>query len=412
MKVGPLAVSVTAWLVVLSTPPTASSTGSHEIGPESDLCAEINALPAGDELVLRPGVYRGGCTVSHGGRPGAPSVIRAKDPSARPRIVYGQRETNVFTLRAAHLIFRGLELGPTQRNVDGFRIQSLADITIEGCRFEGLGGIAVAATHVSIRGLVVRRNTIVGSGATGMYFGCHEGRTCEVTDLVVEGNQIHGVRAPDPEIGYGLQVKLNSVGVVRDNVIVDTKGPGIMVYGSRTPDRVSMVERNVVVGSMRSSGIVIGGGPVIVRNNVAAGNRESGIGLEDYARRGLLRGIVIVHNTAYGNTRGGIGLPARGVLDAVIVNNAAHAPFGAEPFPSIGGHVRLAGNVSCVAVLCFMNPLAYDFSPGPGSPLAQAGVTTVEAWMPADDLSGARRGIPPTAGAVEHATGPLPIHPQ
>ena len=396
-------------LSVLAAP--AQSGDTREIGPEADLCVEINALPAGEELLLRPGVYRGGCTVHQGGRPDAPTVIRAKDPSSRPRIAYGERDTNVFTLRADHLTFRGLELGPTQRNVDGFRIHSRAGITIEDCRFEGLGGIAVAATHVSIRGLAVRRNTIVASEATGMYFGCHEGRSCEVVDLIVEGNHIRGVHAPPPEIGYGLQVKLNSIGVIRDNVIVDTKGPGIMVYGARMPDRVSVVERNVVVGSQRSSGIVIGGGPVIVRNNVVVGNREAGIGLEDYAKRGLLRGIIVVHNTAYGNAGGGIAAPDRGPLDGVVVNNAAHAPIGVAPFPPAQGYLRLAGNVDCAGVVCFENPFVYDFSPGPGSPLAQAGVSAVEPWMPVEDLRGARRGVPPTAGAVERPTGPLPISP-
>jgi hypothetical protein len=40
------------------------------------------------------------------------------------------------------------------------------------------------------------------------------------------------VDAQEDEVGYGLQVKLNSTAVIRDNVIVDTKGPGIMVYGA------------------------------------------------------------------------------------------------------------------------------------------------------------------------------------
>ena len=76
-----------------------------------------------------------------------------------------------------------------------------------------------------------------------MYFGCHDGTWCILTDLVVERNYIRGVRASDPEIGYGFQVKLNSVAVIRDNVIVDTKGPGIMVYGAHNLTAVSVIER-------------------------------------------------------------------------------------------------------------------------------------------------------------------------
>lgn len=381
----------------------------HEIGPDSDLCAAINDLKPGSELILRPGEYPGGCTVRQGGLPSAPTVIRAKDMGNPPRIVGAERHSNIFTLRADHLTFRGLDLGPSRWNEDGFRIHSRAGITIERCRFTGLGGIAVAATHSSVEGLVVRGNVISGSESTGMYFGCHDGNGCAISGLVVEGNHINGVRARDPEIGYGLQVKLNSVGVIRDNVIVDTKGPGIMVYGARMPDRVSVVERNVVMGSLRSSGIVVGGGPVIVRNNVVIGNREAGIGLEDYGRRGLLRGVILVHNTAYGNLGGGIVMPEHGLRETVVVNNAVHAPLGTEPFPPPGGSVRSAGNVSCVWALCFENPQGYDFSPAPGSPLPQGGIAAVEAWMPTVDLFGApRRGLP-TAGAIEGPKGPLPL---
>lgn len=407
-SLGPVVAAV-FWLTMLTAVGQAHVPERREIGPDADLCAEINSLPPGGELLLRGGEYRGPCTVYQGGLPGIPSVIRAKSPEARPRILYADRTSNVFTLRADHLTFRDLDLGPTQRNVDGFRLHSRAGITIEGCRFEGLRGIAVAATHVSLRGLTVRGNRIEGSEATGMYFGCHEGHSCEVTDLVVEGNHIQGVRAPDPEIGYGVQVKLNSVGMIRNNVIVDTKGPGIMVYGSRMPDRISVVERNVVMGSLRSSGIVVGGGPVIVRNNVVIGNHEAGIGLEDYGRRGLLRGVIVVHNTAYGNPGGGIAVPDHGLREAVVVNNAAHAPVGAEPLPLPSGTVRAAGNVNCAMTLCFENPQGYDFSPAPGSPLPHGGIAAVEAWMPTVDLFGApRRGVP-TAGAIEGPNGPLPL---
>jgi len=53
--------------------PAASEGASVEIGPEASLCAKINALAPGDELVLRPGEYRGPCTVRRGGLPGTPT---------------------------------------------------------------------------------------------------------------------------------------------------------------------------------------------------------------------------------------------------------------------------------------------------------------------------------------------------
>src|SRR4030095_6167530 len=92
--------------------------------------------------------------------------------------------------------------------------------------------IAVAATHSSVRGLTVRGNSITDSSSTGMYFGCHDGATCVISDLLVERNAIQQIDAPVNLIGYGIQVKLNSTGIIRNNVIVGTKGPPIMVYGS------------------------------------------------------------------------------------------------------------------------------------------------------------------------------------
>src|SRR3990172_1060450 len=99
-----------------------TSVSGAEIGPEANLCGEINALVTGEELVLRPGDYQGPCTIRRGGVPGAPIVIRAKDPAARPRIVWAGVTANALDIKADHVTIRGLALGPTQRNVDGIRI--------------------------------------------------------------------------------------------------------------------------------------------------------------------------------------------------------------------------------------------------------------------------------------------------
>src|SRR2546428_12471552 len=49
----------TTWLVALSAAALltlwSAESAAREIGPESNLCAEINTLPPGEELVLAPG---------------------------------------------------------------------------------------------------------------------------------------------------------------------------------------------------------------------------------------------------------------------------------------------------------------------------------------------------------------------
>jgi len=46
----------------------------------------------------------------------------------------------------------------------------------------------------------------------------------------------------ESEIGYGIQVKLNSIGIIRDDVIINTKGPGIMVYDASDLEKINVVE--------------------------------------------------------------------------------------------------------------------------------------------------------------------------
>lgn len=77
-----------------------------EISPGADLCREINALQPGSELVLQSGDYRGPCTITRSGEPGAPIVVRAKDLAARPRIVYPGTADNVINLqgKGQHLL--------------------------------------------------------------------------------------------------------------------------------------------------------------------------------------------------------------------------------------------------------------------------------------------------------------------
>ena len=398
-----------AWLIGLLVAP--SRVAAREIGPEASLCAEINSLSPGEELVLRPGEYQGPCAIRRGGESGAPVTIRAADPEQRPRVVYDGSTANVLEIRASHIRLQGLEFGPTLPDVDAVRIFSGNDIAVEDCTFSQVGGIAVVANHSSVRGLAVRRNVILSNKATAMYFGCHDGISCVVANLIVEGNYIRGVTAPDPQIGYGVEVKLNSSGIIRDNIIVDTKGPSIMVYGARDLIAVSLVEKNVAIGSRMSSGIVVGGGPAIVRNNVAASNSEAGIGVEDYKKRGLTRGIIIVNNTVYMNALGGIMMPEAGVRDVTVVNNAAHARSGPRALPELRSGVRLAGNVDCTVVRCFANPEGLDFSPYPGSLLVGMGVIGLGDWIPKEDFFGTRRAARPTAGAIEKPSGPIKTSP-
>jgi hypothetical protein len=380
-----------------------------EIGPDDDFCAAINQLQPGEELRLRPGDYQGPCVVRRGGSPGAPTTISAADPQQRPRILYDGVTANVLEVRAGNLVIRGLEFGPTRPDVDAIRIMVGHGIVIENCRFFQLGGLAISANNQSVDRLVVRGNVIQDSRSTAMYFGCHDGLACAATTLLVEGNYIRHVTAAPAQVGYGIEIKLNSSGVVRDNIVLYPKGPGIMVYGSRDLLSQTIVERNLVIGSQQASGIVVGGGPALVRNNISISNNESGIALEDYGRRGILRRITVAHNTLYRNTLGAITVPNADVRNVALLNNAVHSRPPAPALPSRQPGLLLSGNIDCTYLLCFVNPDGLDFSPSPGSALLGSAAQTLDGVLLKEDFSRASRGLAPTVGAIERETGPLSI---
>jgi hypothetical protein len=396
-------------VVMLNTIATASGGGARVIGADENFCRAINDPSSGNEIWLRPGEFRGPCVIRRGGTADRPLVIRAQEPNRRPRIVYDGDGANVLEIRADHVTLRDLKIGPTKRNIDGVRIFARAGITIEDCEFSQLGGIAIASTHTSVHGFVLRRNIITDSMATAMYLGCHDGSECQISNLLVERNFIQRVDAPEPQIGYGIQVKLNSTAVVRDNVIADTKGPGIMIYGSQDSTKTSIVERNFITGSRQSSGILVGGGPVIVRNNIVSNNFEGGITLQDYGNRGLLRDVIIANNTSFKNINGEFVVPASAKLsEALLVNNAAAATDGHRTLPMAQTGLRLEHNVDCTTPSCFADPTILNFSPLPSSPLFRAG-TTKEVGSPTDDYFGRSRNGSLAAGAIAFPAAPIKI---
>jgi hypothetical protein len=143
-----------------------------------------------------------------------------------------------------------------------------------------------------------------------------------------------------------------------------------------------------------------------VRNNVAVGNREAGIGLENYRGRGLLRSVIVAHNTVYDNGDGGIQV-AGAARETLLVNNAVHARSGTQALPAWRPGLQLLGNFDCSRLGCFQDPVGFDFSPSAGSLLVGPGSMRTDTWMPPSDFFGSRRGQPPTVGAIERASRPI-----
>jgi hypothetical protein len=385
------------------------------VSPSSAWCNIINTASPGDQIILSQGNYPTPCRITARGTPDSPIVVRSEseDPSARAVFTYSGSTSgstsNVLELRdVAHLVIRGFTFDPTQADIDAIRIRRATDIIIERCIFRGIGGLSVSGNDGSIQRISIRDNVFRNLKTTGIYFGCHDGSSCLAIDLVIERNLIDGVTTPfnSKAVGYGIQVKLNSWAIIKDNTIYNTKGPGIMVYGSNTGNPASLIEGNYVEGSRDEAGIVSGGGPVIVRNNILVGNAYGGISAQDYGGRDLQHRVWIVHNTIIENSNSGINVsswrPERG---NVIAFNAILPSSGTPPIRPASPFGTIIGNETCNDSY-FVNSTSapYDLWPSSDSPLIDGAGTGTEAWRPVDDFMGVARGSAADIGAFERSS--------
>jgi hypothetical protein len=384
----------------------ANGVSSRVVGPTEAWCSAINSAAPGTEVILLAGSYTSPCGITAVGTATAPVVVRSQNEAAgsRATFAYAGSTANVIEFRdAAYVVLRGVTFAPTQAGVDAIRIRRANDVVIEGNEFAAIGGISVAANDNNTQRITVRQNTFTDLQTTGLYFGCHDGAACHATDILIEGNLIDGVTSPG--VGYGIEVKLNSWATVRGNTILRTQGPGVMVYGSNRGDPASVVEQNYIEGSLTEGGVVVGGGPAIVRNNVLVGNAYGGVSAQDYNGRNLQAAVWIVHNTVLDNGDSGINVQnwqaGRG---NVLANNAIRPRSGTAAVRPSTPAGTVTGNLTCGATSgCWEQATTkpYDLVPAAGSPLVDAGGTGTEGWRPAEDFEGMPRDSRPDVGAFE-----------
>lgn len=378
--------------------------GMVVIAPGGDWCGAINAAAPGDEVVLQAGEHAGPCTLRASGSEGLPVTLRGEDPADPPAIVYEGASSNVIDVLASHVVIRGLAFGPTQADIDGVKIKSGSHVTVEGCAFTAMGGVSVAANSADSEGVAVLGSTFRDLRATAIYLGCHDGSgSCTAADVRVEGNLVDGVSSSG--VGYGVEVKRDSWGSVRDNVIHDTQGPGIEMFGSEDPARASVVAGNLVVRSRNNASLEVGGSHVTVTDNVVIGGGDGGVYVYPYWD--AVHDVVVAGNTVVGEGAAAVRVdPA--VSASRLVDNAVHQAGGGDPLPGALSGLDARGNVVCEdASACWTDAAAWDFWPVAGSPLAagEAEPTLVT------DFCGQPRGAVPQVGALERtgAAGPGPL---
>ncbi|MFW5968886.1 MAG: right-handed parallel beta-helix repeat-containing protein [Persicimonas sp.] len=396
-----------ATAVTVTTVAAGASAETLEVQPGSSWCDTINAADPGDVVAMAPGDYSETCAIRAEGRSGDRIVVRSADPSDPARFTYDGRSSNVLDLvgGASYLTLEDLYFEPTKSDITAIKNKGAHHVRIEGCEFHGIGGVAIAvngASEVDRRAITIVDNKFIDLDATGIYIGCHDGSTCQIDQVRIARNLIKNVESD--AIGYGLEIKLNSVATIRDNTIYNAKGPALMVYGSDVGDAPSTIEGNYVSGSRTDSAILVGGGPAIVRNNVAKGGKYASIGTQDYGDRGLQSDIVIAHNTALPSDGAAISVDNWSSGSGnVIAHNAILSGSAAPLSPSDpAGTVRK--NVACESAgECFEQgeQAPYDLWPKVDGPLHDAVSEASDDWVPSRDFMGVRRSPPLAVGAFE-----------
>jgi hypothetical protein len=257
--------------------------------------------------------------------------------------------------------------------------------------------------------MTLSRNEVFDTAGAGecFYLGCNDSM-CRVHDSLVERNFCHDTGGTQ---GDGIELKKGSyANVIRDNVVIRTNYPGILVYGADGLG-LNVVEGNFV-HTVADNGIQVAA-EAIVRNNVvmAAG----GSALASQPHQGVdPHELTIVHNTLY--NPGGTCLRASAwdvAAGMVLANNALYCEGGtALLFPDGAGAAVVAANVVAGAAPAagtssarsaaqdLVDAAAWNLYPTDDSPLRDSGDASHSA---PSDFNGTPRGATPDPGAYEWA---------
>lgn len=311
-------------LLIMGVAPCASAT-TIEIGPADNFRIAMQGLSPGSTLVLRGGTYTVSSyfSVSLHGTSAMPIVIRAK-AGEHPIFEFAGSSQNILNINdSSFLTLDGIEFTGGSR---GLRFQGGSDITVRNCHVHHTADNAISANDSGkdYARFTFIHNEIDHTGGTGeaFYLGCNN-NGCQFHDSLIANNYIHDLDGGSVSQGDGIEIKQGSyANVVRDNVIHDTRYPGITLYDTHGNGGPNIIERNLVWNS-GDNGIQVTA-DAIVRNNIVLGSAANAIA-SNAVQGGSAGNLTIVNNTLL--MSGGNGIRLNSVSGAVTVaNNAIYAP--------------------------------------------------------------------------------------
>ncbi|HEY8375177.1 MAG TPA: right-handed parallel beta-helix repeat-containing protein [Nannocystis sp.] len=378
-----------------------------DIYPGDDLFGAMQALQAGDELVIHEGTYDvpGFVNIVLAGTADAPITIRGAEGEVA--VIQGIPSQNAINIEGTYYTLRDLEIVGGSH---GVRVGTSAHATFENLVIHHTGDVGISCNRPmhSYEDITIRRVHIHDTGQAGhpgecMYLGCNDG-ACKVWDSTIEWNLCHDTLAGGQ--GDGIELKTGSYNtVIRHNVIYNVKYPGITAYGTQGM-APNTIEGNVV-WSVADNGIQLVG-DAIVRNNLVFDVGASGIAAKP-SQGEVVKDLTVVHNTVVGagdTCFRGNQLPGGGG-GIVVANNAFYCEgTSAIKLPDGPGQAIFAANAVVGAVSglqggtidgeglgAFVDAAAKNVYPAQGSPLVDAADAQ---YAPAEDFN-----CLPRAGAHE-----------
>lgn len=311
----------------------ALSGGTVTVSPTDDWFSTLSgpSLKPGDEIVLKAGIYSDSrrLEISQRGSAKKPIVIRA---ARNARVIIKRPDANQNTINLGgcqHLIIRDLEItgGSAAVRIGKKGPHSAKFITLENLHIHHIGGVAVTANYPGEKyeSLTFRHNHIhhTGGHGEGFYLGSNnkpDGSTNGyIFNSIIENNYIHDLKGGTVSQGDGIELKDGSYGnIVRDNVIHDTKYPGIIVYDTdgKAPN---IIERNVIWNTGDHG--IQAAADAIIRNNIIFDTGGEGISSRNH-QSAIVGNLTIVHNTILSRHSIRISPPENLSGPVVIANNA------------------------------------------------------------------------------------------
>ena len=305
----------------------------------SELVAAINDARPGDEILLSPGTYGGGLTISASGTAEHPIVIRGNVPSGektRPvdqrtglPVINGSGKSPVITVTGAHVVLDGIRLENT--SLIGISLSSTRYCVVQGCQVTGSssgwnhfiyvnGGRSAGGRHLIQDNFLLDRGSGFGYGilqdrypgpGTIIRRNILSGFYDSINPSGNEGD-LNDANLPETHSdvlgawpNHSTDVYENTVRVSRDD---DIEVDGIAVNMRIFRNMLSTGAGNHCVNGISIAPVAPG--PFFFVGNVIANFSEGAIKYNTASYRGTIRNCFFYHNTIKNDE----GVARRGTL--------------------------------------------------------------------------------------------------